>query len=154
MDRPIIFLDFDGVLNTEQYQAQLAINGASTRDNWGARFDPRAVYNLDKLIEATNAGIVVSSSWRFVHTLDDLIKMWEVRELPGEIIDTIPCGPVNVSRGEDIESWLDSHGHHAYVIIDDYDDFFPSQHTRYVETNPVIGLSLANVQKAIDILHP
>lgn len=41
-----IFLDFDGVLNTEQYQAQLAIDGRPTKDEYGPLFDPKAVARL------------------------------------------------------------------------------------------------------------
>ena len=47
MNRPVIFLDFDGVLNTEQYQATLAIEGKPSKDAWGALFDPQANEILD-----------------------------------------------------------------------------------------------------------
>lgn len=46
MNSSIIFLDFDGVLNTEQYQARLAVDGKSTKDAWGHLFDPLAVDSL------------------------------------------------------------------------------------------------------------
>ena len=55
MEQPVIFLDFDGVLNTEQYQARLAIEGKPKKDAWGPLFDPRAVANLQKIVEATDA---------------------------------------------------------------------------------------------------
>ena len=35
MNRPVIFLDFDGVLNTEQYHARLAVEGKPNKDAWG-----------------------------------------------------------------------------------------------------------------------
>lgn len=153
MTRPVIFLDFDGVLNTEQYQAQLAIDGKPTKDAWGPLFDPRAVGNLRKIIEATDAGIVISSSWRWMHRLGSLRMMWEMRELPGEILDTLPCGAQYISRGEDIEYWLDRNGRPGYVIIDDLDDFFSSQRDRYVETNPIVGITETDAIKAIEILY-
>lgn len=34
MNHPVIFLDFDGVLNTERHQAQLAVHGMPTKDAW------------------------------------------------------------------------------------------------------------------------
>lgn len=153
MTRPVIFLDFDGVLNTEQYQAQLAIDGKPTKDAWGPLFDPRAVGKLRKIIEATDAGIVISSSWRWMHRLGSLRMMWEMRELPGEILDTLPCGAQYISRGEDIEYWLDRNGRPGYVIIDDLDDFFSSQRDRYVETNPIVGITETDAIKAIEILY-
>ncbi|MDE6338816.1 MAG: hypothetical protein K2K97_03390 [Muribaculaceae bacterium] len=128
MNRPVIFLDFAGVLNTEQYQARLAVEGKPAKDAWGPLFDYRAVANLRRILDEMDAQIVISSSWRYAHSLASLRMMWEVRDMPGEILDTIPCGAAYISRGEDIECWLDKHGRPNYVIIDDFDDFFPSQH--------------------------
>ena len=153
MNRPVIFLDFDGVLNTEQNYARHAAEGKPNKDAWGPLFDPRAVGNLRKILTATGAAIVISSSWRYAHRLGSLRMMWEVRELPGEIIDTIPCGATYISRGEDIECWLDKYGRPDYVIIDDLDDFSPAQHDRYIETNPIVGITDADAQKAIEILN-
>lgn len=153
MNSTIIFLDFDGVLNTEQYQARLAVDGKPSKDAWGPLFDPHAVGNLRKIIESTGAAIVISSSWRYIHRLGSLRMMWEVRELPGKIIDMLPCGAAYISRGEDIECWLNGHGHPDYVIIDDLDDFYPSQHDRYVETNPIVGISVADAARAIKLLN-
>lgn len=152
MNRPVIFLDFDGVLNTEQYHARLAVEGKPNKDAWGPLFDPRAVDNLCRIIDATDAAIVISSSWRYLHRLGSLRMMREVRELPGEVIGTIPCGATYISRGEDIECWLDKYGRPDYVIIDDLDDFSPAQHDRYVETNPILGITEADARKAIEIL--
>ncbi len=153
MNRPIIFLDFDGVLNTEQYQAGLAVEGKPTKDAWGPLFDPRAVENLRLILEATDAAIVISSSWRYAHSLGSLRMMWEVRGLPGEILDTLACGATYISRGEEIECWLDKHERPDYVIIDDLDDFSPAQRPRYIETNPIVGITEADAQKAIEILQ-
>lgn len=152
MNRKIIFLDFDGVLNTEQYQARLAVDGKPSKDAWGPLFDPRAVGNLRKIIESTGAAIVISSSWRYIHRLGSLRMMWEVRELPGEIVDILPCGAAYISRGENIEYWLNGHGHPDYVIIDDLDDFYPTQHNRYVETNPIVGITESDAEMAIELL--
>lgn len=154
MSRPIIFLDFDGVLNTEQYQALTAVNGNPGKDAWGPLFDPRAVANLRKIIDATGAAVVISSSWRYIHRLGSLRMMWEIRGLPGEILDTLPCGASYISRGEDIECWLNQHEQTDYVIIDDLDDFYPSQHDRYVETNPIVGITETDAERAIELLNP
>ena len=65
---------------------------------------------------------------------------------------TLPCGATHISRGEDIECWLNQHEQANYVIIDDIDDFYPSQHDRYVETNPIVGIKKADAMRAIEIL--
>lgn len=153
MNSSIIFLDFDGVLNTEQYQARLAVAGKPNKDMWGPLFDPYAVGNLRKIIESTGAEIVISSSWRYIHRLGSMRMMWEIRELPGEILDTLPCGASYISRGEDIEYWLKKHALVNYVIIDDLNDFYTSQLDRYVETNPIVGISEADAARAIELLN-
>ena len=153
MKQPVIFLDFDGVLNTEQNYAQLAVEGKTNKDAWGPLFDPRAVENLRLIIDNTDAAIVISSSWRYAHSLGSLRMMWEVRGLPGEIFDTLACGATYISRGEEIECWLDKHECPDYVIIDDLDDFSPTQQPRYVETNPIVGITEADAQKEIEILN-
>ena len=43
MSDSIIFLDFDGVLNTEHYQNYLYHEGKAWQDEHGAFFDPEAV---------------------------------------------------------------------------------------------------------------
>lgn len=153
MTKPIIFLDFDGVLNTEQCQAQLAVEGKPTKDAWGPLFDPRAVGNLHKIVAATDAQIVVTSSWRYIHRLGSLRMMWSVRELPDEIQDAIPAGAYYISRGEDIDCYLKAHPTDKYVIIDDLDDFTESQRSHFVETNPIVGITEKDALKAIEIIR-
>ena len=49
--KKIIFLDFDGVLNTEHYQGLLQYQGKSWQDEYGAFFDPKSVKQLKKIID-------------------------------------------------------------------------------------------------------
>ncbi|MBD5201153.1 MAG: hypothetical protein HDS74_01530 [Bacteroidales bacterium] len=51
MSQSIVFLDFDGVLNTEQYQARLIVDGKPTKDTWGPLFDPYAVESLRRILD-------------------------------------------------------------------------------------------------------
>lgn len=67
-----IFLDFDGVLNTVQYQAELAINSKPYKDIYGPLFDPRTIKHLGNIIKETGAKIVITSNWRFIHSLNVL----------------------------------------------------------------------------------
>ena len=75
----VIFLDFDGVLNTEYQQDLLQYKGKPWQDEYGALFDPNAVKQLKRIIDATNADIVVESSWRYLG-LDAMKELWEVRK--------------------------------------------------------------------------
>ena len=64
--KKIIFLDFDGVLNTEFYQEVLNQQCKNWQDEHGALFDSNAVKQLKRIIDATNADIVVESSWKYL----------------------------------------------------------------------------------------
>ncbi|MDE6338812.1 MAG: hypothetical protein K2K97_03365 [Muribaculaceae bacterium] len=66
---------------------------------------------------------------------------------------TLACGATYISRGEEIECWLKQNECYDYVIIDDLDDFFPAQHGRYVEINPIVGITEADADKAIKIIR-
>lgn len=65
--KKIIFLDFDGVLNTEYNQNLLMYHGKSWKDKYGAFFDPETVAELKRIVEETNADIVIESSWKLHH---------------------------------------------------------------------------------------
>ena len=62
--KKIIFLDFDGVLNTEHYQNYLMYQRQPWQDKHGAFFDPEAVRQLKRIVDITKADIVIESSWK------------------------------------------------------------------------------------------
>ena len=141
------------MLNTEQYQARLAIEGKPKKDAWGPLFDPRAVANLQKIVEATDARIVISSSWRYIHKLGSLRMMWEVRGLPCGIHDVIPHEATYISRGEDIDWYLEKHGRLNYVIIDDDSDMCDYQLFNFVQTDTCDGITERDAKLCVDILN-
>ncbi len=166
----VIFLDLDGVLNTEKYQAQLRGRRRSTVDTYGPLFDPEAVQNLQKILDTVpDAKIVIESSWKF-EGLQWIKDMWTSRELPGSIYDITPdylYEPANINletfddfrmlvgKGNEIRQWLAENEPDAcnYVILDDMPDFLPEQNEHVILTNPVIGLTAENANKAIRILQ-
>ena len=56
----VIFLDIDGVLNTNNWYTQKGRN--AIKDKYGYTFDPKSVANLKRIVEETGADIVISSS--------------------------------------------------------------------------------------------
>lgn len=64
--KKIIFLDFDGVLNTEHNQNMLLYKGKAWKDKHGAFFDLKAVAELNRIVEETKADIVIESSWKYL----------------------------------------------------------------------------------------
>lgn len=148
-----IFLDFDGVLNTEQYQAEQCIAGNATSDEYGPVFDPKAVARLGEIIEKTHARIVVTSSWRYIHGEEALREMWKKRGLPGTIFRTLTATSAENHRGKEIKSFLAHKTNTPYIILDDLDEFLPEQKESFININPVSGISQNDVNKAIEILN-
>ena len=157
LNKKIIFLDFDGVLNTANYQTWRQLLGKDISDLHGHLFSPSAVRNLQRLIKWTNAKIILSSSWR-LDGLDVMRRMWKERKMPGEIYDITPY--VNArdypkfTRGIEINTWLEKNGYLGcpYVILDDIDDFLPEQYNNVVLTNYKRGLTLFVLLRAMRIL--
>jgi len=148
-----IFLDFDGALNTEQYQAELHIAGCPTADEYGPLFDPKAVACLGEIIDATKAKIVVTSSWRYIHDKDVLSEMWKKRGLPGKIYCFLPTECSENNRGKEIKEFIAHETNTPYVIIDNSDEILPEQKEAYIEVNPLTGISQNDVNKAVEILN-
>lgn len=138
------------------------------KDEYGYAFDPVTVKNLAHIIDKTGADIVISSSWKF-YGVAKLRKMWEIRNLPGTILDITPNTisdemllnanleefQLGVCRGNEIKEWLSRHKHEVsnYVIIDDFDDMLPEQEDHAVLTDSLIGITGSDAEKAIMILN-
>ena len=149
----IIFLDFDGVLNTEHYQDLLQYQSSPWQDEYGAFFDPKAVKQLKSIIDATDADIVVESSWKYLR-LDAMKELWEVRNLPGTIID-ITSSLLGKNKGVEIASWLSKYAKQdiRYVIIDDEYVILDSQLPHFILTNPYEGITEEQANRAISMLN-
>ena len=165
-----LFLDFDGVLNTEHYQNLLYHEGKALQDEYGAYFDPESVEQLKRIVDATRAKIVIESSWKYLG-LEAMQEMWKVRDLPGQVVDitsfsvsdqwllTANLDDIDPAmghcKGMEIASWLtDNAGPDArYVIIDDEYVILDSQLPSFILTNPYDGITEELADKAISILN-
>jgi len=164
--RKVVFLDIDGVLNTKWWYTQMDRN--TPKDKYGYAFDPNAVANLKKIIDETGADIVISSSWKSFG-ISELEDMWQDRGLPGKLIGITPntvsdemllnADLDNMElfsiRGTEIKEWLTKHGKHVshYAIIDDMDNMLSEQRLHFVKTDPEIGITVDDAEKAIMILN-
>ena len=92
MSNRIIFLDFDGVLNTEHYQNFLYHEGKPWQDEHGAFFDPEAIEQLRHIIDAITADIVLDSndvtSGMLYYATKGLHRP-VVDMMPGEVLKTV-----------------------------------------------------------------
>ena len=148
----IIFLDFDGVMDTAYYDHMLSKQGLPGNDPYGTVFDPNCVHNLRRIIDNTGADIVVSSSWKHFMTYKEFLEMWDARGLPGFVTDVTPIPDMRRNRGDEIDAWLNECNVECqYVIIDDLDgsNFNEHQIPRLLVVNPFFGLDEDTAERAI-----
>lgn len=169
MDK-FVFLDFDGMLNTARYHRMLCHSGRTTTDEFGALFDPKAVANLQTILERSEAKLVITSSWR-MEGLDGIRDLWRSRILPGQIVDITPfylygvfrqslddepfAGIALGCRGMEIAEWLARNGEPRtpYVILDDEDDMLLSQADRFIRIDAEVGITADDARRAIELLQ-
>lgn len=140
---PIIFLDFDGVLNGHEW---CHLGNSTLRINRGP------AECLDEIVRRTGAEIVVISTWR-VHLINGDVKPsgfeWCLRThgISAKVIGWLPDGEVE-RRSEMIQDWLSSNPHGKFVVIDD----LPLTVTPLIRPHPGIGLQPHHVSEAIRCL--
>lgn len=143
----VIFLDVDGVLNNPRTKTR-------TRDGW--RFvDDYLVERLAQIVRATQAKIVLSSSWREGWDDNEIYFQDLRRKL---ISYNIPLqdrtGEQRKTRAQEITEYLAQHPEITnYVILDDVPDFSSIGYKNVVLTNDLLGLTEQNVKEAIEILE-
>lgn len=152
----IIFLDFDGVMDTEYDELIRIKEGKPISDEHGILFDPNCVKNLKDIIDQTGAEIVVTSTWKYMMSYHDFTKMWEERGLPGFVTDVTPTLSQRSIRGDEIDAWIEEcRSDCQYVIIDDLgaDNFHSHQIPRLLVVNPYWGLDEETAERAIELLN-
>ena len=101
----IVFLDFDGVLNSRA----LAERAAAPNTPGPALVDEQAVARVERLCVEGDAGIVVSSSWRLCFELPALEAMLRAKGLAtAPVLGLTPMIPFKRGRGQEIQRWLDA----------------------------------------------
>ncbi len=154
--KKIIFLDFDGVLQIDQYQNPWTgnttlMNGYTDRDKYGLLFDHDCVKNLSSLLRVTQAFVVITSSWRY-EGWDCMWEMWQERKMPGTIIGMTATDEDAGSRGKQVTDWLMKNPCKQFVILDDVDDFLDSQKDHLVLTDERFGFQKEALDRAVAIL--
>lgn len=145
MSQSILFLDFDGVLNSANWFQKSRRSGEIIvlENGMDGMVDPDAVANLNRIIEATGCKVVISSTWRRGNTLGSLLRILVRRGLDKRHWDNfIGMTPVlDKERGHEIQAWMDKHlekfGH--IVILDDDGDMAHLM-PHLVLTHGIVGL--------------
>ena len=152
-NRKILFLDIDGVLNSDAF-ADYMLEEDNVDIFNEDMLDERAIIQLKKIVMATDAEIVLSSSWRWYKDTRDKVHQ-QLRAKNIDFVDTTPR-EINtaMSRGMEIKAWLDEHPEvEKFVILDD-DDLRIEEYLPYhVKTTFRYGLTREKAAEAIQILN-
>ena len=137
MKMKVIFLDIDGVLNT----------------NSDREISDDKLKLLSELVSKTGADVVLSSSWRNwwnnpkTNIPGSFITEWKKQFLDNNLSITLTTElecPKNLS----IEKFIIQHDVKCFVVIDDE----PIDTVNLVQTNGDIGLTQSDCQKAFQLL--
>jgi hypothetical protein len=174
----VVFLDIDGVLNSKEYVLKLeARHKALGHDREACtcfklyqQIDPAAVARVNRLVAATGAKIVISSSWRKLFDPPELHRMLSEHGLIADIIGETPDAydeslrpdlkleygleGSRIFRGHEIDYWLRYTGKDVdrFVIFDDDSDMAMHKN-RLVQTDSQDGLLDEHVELAIRVLE-
>ena len=174
----VLFLDIDGVLNSENWFAyriycvknnmvNILMNFVDTDDrnikHKLTMLDDRAIANLNRIIEETGCKVVLSSSWRSSIESENIFtqNLLKLKGFKYEFYDVTPrlwFNDFSIRRGEEIQLWMDKESEkneiESYVILDDDDsDMLPEQMNNFIHVDGQVGLTDRDVFAAIEILN-
>lgn len=173
----VLFLDIDGVLNSENWFAyriycvknnmvNILMNFVDTDDrnikHKLTMLDDRAITNLNRIVEETGCKVVLSSSWRSSIESENIFtqNLLKLKGFKYEIYDVTPrlwFSDFSIRRGEEIKFWLDKesekHEIESFVILDDDSDMLPEQMNNFIHVDGQVGLTDRDVLTAIEILN-
>lgn len=154
----IVFLDCDGVLNSDSYFVSGRAISDETHDY---DVDPLCVTRVLEICEKSQAKIVLSSDWK-ISWPGAKLRLERAGFPEGLIIDKTPdfiwfrgiSYDLDCSRGAEVNEWLRQHPEcNNYVILDDRTDFKNYQLPHFVHVDPYDGITDEHVNKALQILN-
>ena len=144
----LIFLDIDGVLNSNEYYNSTLITHGKTLG-----VSDKLLNLFKKVVEKTNAKIILSSNWRLSYEKLIEIKR-ELFKIDTYISDITPDLNKIGDRVDEILLWLKKNNKKSskWVAIDDMNLLFMNNKlhkNNFVKINPEIGLTEKNCQDII-----
>jgi hypothetical protein len=150
----LVFLDFDGVLNSWEFVRSDRYSGET---GGRIKLDPLAVSRLNRLVTATGACVVVTSTWRIGKTHTQLCDLLHEVGFEGIVQGMTPHLARDKCRGLEIQQWIDDAPRYnvtveSFVIFDDDSDMFPLM-DRLIKTSMDTGLTDEHVERAVEMLN-
>lgn len=160
----ILFLDIDGVLNSDFWYKKQPPNSTSN-NSLAQHLDKQAIALLNKIVRKTQAKIVLSTTWRLHYSLETLQTILEncgfIGELIGKTPDLVSLHSSFV-RGNEILQWCKDNeaviggkyqNFKSYVILDDKDDMLYWQRKNFFQIDRYAGLTPSKVSAVIRFLE-
>lgn len=179
----VLFLDIDGVLNSDRYLNERLLK----HPDMAMRLDPACCALLNDVLASTGAKIVISSDWRYAVPRDeDLEAMlrrrgalcaevvgrtpnivrqsqvdpaaalrWITEQInAGVELSNIKSGYPWSDRGDEVRAWLES----APVAVErfaivDDDDHMQRVQQHLVQTDPAVGLTQSDADRLAAMLR-
>jgi hypothetical protein len=141
---PIVFLDFDGVLNTYAWIYSHSERGFD-------HIAPELVQLVNQLVWRAKAKVVVSSAWRILFNQAELQEGLNEHGFTGEIVGV--TDQIGNDRGAQIQRWLTENDHQGpFVILDDEAGGMLHLLPSLVKTDPHKGITQEDVEEALRVL--
>ncbi len=148
----IVFLDFDGVLNS---LSDIAFGSGSTA------FQAHFITRLNAIVRGSDAKVVVSSTWRVNHSIDELRHLLGSSGFEGDVIGCTPVfgyehaqglSDIGVIRCNEIQAWIKAFPVPltSFVILDDLD--LDPLAAYQIRTDMEVGLCDHHVDEALAVL--
>lgn len=143
-----IFLDINGVLNSDEHTAFIK-SFITYSDNMIEPFDDDCLYNLKYIVDETDAKIIITSIWRlFPDYLYILMNKLEEYGLDKNVISLTTSNKYK-DKLEEIAVKLKKLGITEYVVLDNDKTLNLDRH---IITNNVTGLTEIDAKQAVKIL--
>lgn len=119
-------------------------------------FSSQAVKALTRILQETNADLVLTSSHKSKYTPFQWREIFVSRGVPAVQVQTLPPNDAGITRKEELLNWLSSAGVEDFIIIDDdksLNDLPSALKQRLILINGLIGLTDPQAEEAIALLR-
>lgn len=158
----ILFLDIDGVLNSEDYASLYTEKEWDNLTYFERHLDDKAIQLINYICDSTKAQVIISSTWRYGRSVEQLQDILNSRGATFKIIDKTPEYDI-IYRGYEIDAWIsknrskDKNGNYFkftnYVIIDDdIEDMLLKQKDNVFKINRWTGITKNDADRIVDFL--
>lgn len=136
----LIYLDIDGVMIPASSWRKLEI-----LEDGFPEFSARATDALNKIITATNADIVLTTSHKHSFTIEGWVEIFETRGVIVNNVSRLPQNINNLSRKQELLEWFTSENSlEKFIIIDDdksLNGLPENLKNRLIQTSGSVGLT-------------